>query len=264
MSRIAAIGNLSVDVVANQPPRPGGTAFFSAHALAQLGASARIAVSCAPRDRPLFRSLETLALPLRWHESPHTTAFRFRYSRTGNRIMRLEAVGGPWAARDAVDAVGDADWVHVGALLRTDFRRATLQALAADRKLLVDGQGLVRTTRLGPLRRDGQIGDVLQFLTILKLDAEEATLLVGDADPESLTALNVPEVLLTLGSRGAAVITRSRIDGVPAANVDDVRDPTGAGDTFSAGYLAARADGAEPVEAARRATQVVGEFLSRK
>ena len=54
----------------------------------------------------------------------------------------------------------DATWVHVGALVRTDFPTETLAALAtAERRLLVDAQGLVRTPALGPLRTNGQIGD---------------------------------------------------------------------------------------------------------
>ena len=264
MTQIAAIGNLSVDVIAEQPPRPGGTVFFSALTLARLRAPARVTVSCAGRDRPLFQALEELSHPPGWHESEHTTAFRFRYTRTGRRAMRVVAVGASWSPQDAVEAVGDAEWVHVGALLRTDFRPATLEALAAGRRLLIDGQGLVRTARTGPLRRDRRVGGVLRFATILKLDSEDAELLVGGADPEKLTALNVPEVLLTLGARGSAVITPSRIDSVPAHEIDDVRDPTGAGDTFSAAYLVARVAGAAPLEAARSSSATVAEFLSRR
>lgn len=264
MTQIAAIGNLSVDVVAEQPPSPGGTVFFSARTLARLGAPARVTVSCASRDRPLFRALEELPQPPTWRESPETTAFRFRYTRGGRRVMRVEAVGASWSPQDALEAVGDADWVHVGALLRTDFRHATLEALASGRKLLVDGQGLLRTARIGPLRRDRRLGDVLQFVTMLKLDSGEAQLLVGDTEPERLAALGVPEVLLTLGAKGAVVVTRARIEGVPAHDVDEVGDPTGAGDTFSAAYLVARVAGAAPLEAARSASATAGEFLSRR
>jgi 2-dehydro-3-deoxygluconokinase len=87
---------------------------------------------------------------------------------------------------------------------------------------------------------------------------------VGDTEPERLAALGVPEVLLTLGAEGAVVVTRARIEGVPAHDVDEVGDPTGAGDTFSAAYLVARVAGAAPLEAARSASATVGEFLSRR
>ena len=263
---LAAIGNLSVDVVDEQPPRPGGTVFFSACALDLLEAPAQAALSCAAADRAMaMRKLAGLSLPVRWYESSDTTTFGFRYSRTGRRIMRLEAVGASWGREQALEAVGGAGWVHVGSLLRTDFPRETLAALAGEgRNLLVDGQGLVRLPQRGPLRRDGRIGDILRFVTILKLDHEEAALLGGKADPEKLAQLDVPEVLLTLGPKGAAVIANGRLEAVPPPDVPEDVDSIGAGDTFSAAYLVARAAGAEPVEAARRATEIVGAFLAEK
>ena len=68
--------------------------------------------------------------------------------------------------------------------------------------------------------------------------------------------------ILTLGSRGCYVITRQSIDHVPARPVVGPVDPTGAGDTFSASYLTARAAGMGPAEAAERATIDVAAFLS--
>ena len=265
MSRIAAIGNLSRDVVAGGAPQIGGGVYYSARALARRGADARVAVAAADRDKnELLPALEGLGLPIRWYASRETTQYSFEY-RGERRIMYQTAVADPWGADQALEAVGDASWVHVGALTRTDFPEATLAALAAGgRKLLVDGQGLVRTPTIGPLQTDGAIGDVLAYVSILKLDDEEAEALVGSAAPEALRSLEVPEVLLTLGSSGAFVVTPTGVEHLLAQSVDGAVDPTGAGDTFAAGYLAARAGGAEPVEAARHATQLVGEFLSRR
>ncbi|MGH7541250.1 MAG: carbohydrate kinase family protein, partial [Gemmatimonadota bacterium] len=153
--------------------------------------------------------------------------------------------------------------VHVGALVRTDFPVETLAALAADgRRLLVDAQGLVRRADLGPLHTDGDVGDALSHVSILKLNDEEAETLVGSAAPEALQALGVPEVILTLGSKGSCVITQHEIVDVPAREVVGRVDPTGAGDTFSAAYLTARAAGLDPVAAAERATETVAAFLS--
>ncbi len=138
-----------------------------------------------------------------------------------------------------------------------------LAALAeGGRSLLVDAQGLVRRADLGPLRTDGEIGDVLRHVRILKLNDEEAETLVGSAEPGSLRSLGVPEVILTLGSHGSYVITPHALERVPAEVVSDSVDPTGAGDTFSATYLTRRSAGANPVEAARAATDTVAEFLA--
>jgi sugar/nucleoside kinase (ribokinase family) len=264
VTALAAIGNLSLDRIDDAMPRAGGAVFYSARALQRLGADARVAVSCGEDDlETLEPALDDIALPVRWYLSETTNAYRFRYSSTGRRIMRLDALGKTWQPDEAVDAVSDATWIHVGALVRTDFPRKTLAALAGGgRKLLVDGQGLLRTPAHGPLRSNRDIGDVLRFVTFLKLDQDEAELLAGTAALDSSHVLGVPEVVVTMGRRGSYVVTRDGIvAGAEAGRVQGPVDPTGAGDTYSAAYLVARSRGAEPVEAARSATEVVAELL---
>jgi sugar/nucleoside kinase (ribokinase family) len=257
------IGNLSLDSVDGEPPRPGGTVLYSARALAALGVEVRVGASCAAADKAgLLSPFEALGLPVRWYESEITTAYAFHYE-GDRRVMQQRAVGDPWPPERALEAVGDADWVHVGALVRTDFPEETLAVLVeGGHALLVDAQGLVRTPALGALRIDDQIGDVLRHVSILKLDEEEARTLVRSAKPERLLSLNVSEVILTLGSRGAYIVTPHAIEQVPADEVPGVRDPTGAGDTFSAAYVAARARGEMPVAAAFMATSSVAAFLA--
>jgi sugar/nucleoside kinase (ribokinase family) len=259
---IATVGHLTRDVVAGEPPRPGGAVFYSARALARIGAPARVAASCALGDRTqLLPPLEAFRLPVTWYESSLTTGYSFHYEGE-RRIMRQDAVGDPWNAEQAIEAVGDARWVHVGALVRSDFPEATLAALADGRRLLVDAQGLVRTADLGPLQTDGEIGEALRYVAILKLNDEEAETLVGSAEPDALRSLDVPEVILTLGSQGSFVVTGRHIEHVPARVVVGPVDPTGAGDTFSAAYLTARAAGSDPAAAADTATRTVAAFLS--
>jgi sugar/nucleoside kinase (ribokinase family) len=263
MTGLAVIGNLSRDVVAGGAPRAGGGVFWSTRALARLGEQAVVTAACSAADRPLLvPPLEAFGLPVTWHESSSTTAYSFHYE-GDRRIMWQDAVGDPWTARQAVTAVGDAAWVNVCALTRTDFPAETLAALAAEgRQLLVDLQGLVRTATVGPLQTDEHIGDVLHHIEVLKLNDEEAETLVGSAEPAALLSLGVPEVLLTLGSRGAWVVTPDLVEHVSAVPVEGAVDPTGAGDSYSVAYLMRRAAGAEPVEAARAAAATVSAFLA--
>ena len=263
MSPIAVLGHISRDVVEGGAPRPGGGVFYATRALSHLGAEAHARASCSAEDRPaLLPPLEAFGLPVTWHESSATTAYSFHYE-GDRRVMWQDAIGDPWTTEQALDAAADALWVDVCALTRTDFPPETLAALASDgRQLLVDLQGLVRTATVGPLHTDDDIGDVLHHVEILKLNDEEAETLVGSAEPERLHALDVPEVILTLGSRGAWVVTRDLVEHVPAEPVDGDVDPTGAGDTYSVAYLVQRAAGAEPVEAARVAAATVAAFLA--
>jgi sugar/nucleoside kinase (ribokinase family) len=262
MSSVAALGHITRDVVDGAAPRPGGGVFYAARALARLGADAHVRASCSAEDRAtLIPPLEEFGLPVAWQESSTTTAYSFHYE-GDRRIMWQDAVGDSWTPEQAVEGAGDATWIDVCALTRTDFPPATLAALdPGGRQLLVDLQGLVRTPTIGPLQTDADIGDVLAYVEILKLNDEEAKTLVGDAEPEHLRALGVPEVILTLGSQGAWVVTEDLAEYVPAQPVDGSVDPTGAGDTYSVTYLVQRAAGAEPVEAARVAAATVSEFL---
>ena len=265
IARIAVIGNLARDVVAGAAPRAGGGVLYGALALARLGADAAAAAACAESDRPLLvPPLEASGLPVTWHPSRTSAAFAFHYDED-DRVMTLEGVGEPWTPEQALAAADDARYVHVGALVRTDFPERTLAALSTGgRTVLVDAQGLVRTPELGPLRKDGEIGDVLRHVTILKLNEGEAAVIAGGTEVEALRSLGVPEVVLTLGSRGSLVVTQSTEDTVPAAPIDARVDPTGAGDSFAAAYLAFRSDGIEPGAAAERSSRFVSALLAER
>jgi sugar/nucleoside kinase (ribokinase family) len=221
-----------------------------------------VSAACSADDRPLLLPpLEAFGLPVTWHASSQTTAYSFHYE-GDRRIMWQDAVGDPWTPEQAVGAAADATWVNVCALTRTDFPPKTLAALSEGRRLLVDLQGLVRTPSVGPLHTDEHIGDVLGHIDVLKLNDEEAVTLVGSADPEKLLQLGIQEIILTLGSQGAWIVTPDLVEHVPAVPVAGPVDPTGAGDSYSVTYLARRAAGAEPVEAARAAAETVSTFLA--
>jgi sugar/nucleoside kinase (ribokinase family) len=163
-----------------------------------------------------------------------------------------------WVAR-GLDGAG---WVQVAALRRKEFRPDALVELARGRKLLLDGQGLVRAPSPGALVTDADYdAAVLEHVTVLKLSEFEAGLL-GGLEEESLRRFGVPELVVTLGSQGALVLDRTGLQHVPGRPVEPTADPTGAGDAFGAAYLVARADGNGPVGAARRACGVVADLLS--
>jgi sugar/nucleoside kinase (ribokinase family) len=165
-----------------------------------------------------------------------------------------------WAA----PALRDAGWILVAGLVRSHFPPETLAVLARDgRRLLLDGQGLVRVARCGPLERDADVDRaVFEHLAVLKLSEGEARALVGSTESDALRSLGVPEVLLTLGSEGAVVVTGDVAAPIAPQPTSGSVDPTGAGDAFSFAYLDGRARGLDPVPAAERAAHVAAEVIS--
>jgi sugar/nucleoside kinase (ribokinase family) len=252
---IALVGNLSRDFIPGQAPRVGGGPFHGARALHRLRVPARVVARCATRDRDqMLPPLVRLGTPVRYVAGESTATFAFHYE--GDvRHMRIETLGDSWAPRDLPDLPDAVRWVHVAPLARSDFPTETIAALARRRRVSFDGQGLVRSARVGPLALDDDFDrDLLRHIWILKLAEEEAEV-VGDP-----TALGVREVVVTYGSRGSTVYVGGRAEYVPAHAID--REPTGAGDAFSVSYVHARSAGFSPAAAARRATAVVASLLS--
>ncbi|MGL6278386.1 MAG: PfkB family carbohydrate kinase, partial [Gaiella sp.] len=265
MPRAAIIGNLVLDEVAGAPPRPGGAVFYCGRALRLLHAAADVVLvcRCAEQHRALLLpAVEELGFPVVWRAAERTTRFAFHYE-GDRRIMQLHDNGDPWTPDDVdgwvADAIGDAEWVLVGALTRDDFPHATLaQLVDRGHRVVVDAQGLVRYGTLGPLRSDGLVDRaVLDDVTVLKLNDEEADLLAGGHEPEHLRALGIAEVVLTLGSQGAVVATEDGVTRIAAVPVEGPVDPTGAGDSFLVAYLLERLRGATPEAAGTSASAFV-------
>lgn len=188
--------------------------------------------------------------------------------------MRIEQVGDPWTIEEARDwvreALGPCEWVHVAPLMRGDFSAEALAEIARDRLISLDGQGLARVRGEGPLMLDSDFDrDLLRPLTALKLAEEEALALfeageLSDIGTGELATLEVPEVLITRGSRGVLVYAEGELSELPARPPVPEIDATGAGDAFAAIYIASRAHGRPPLMAARRAAAFVGAVLSRR
>ena len=221
----------------------------------------------AQRDATVFaHALADIPVPVTVVEAQTTSAFSLDYDGE-QRTMRVDAVGDPWSTT-VLDGAGiDTAWVHLAALLRGEFPAEAIAHLdAAGHRISLDGQGLVRLARPGPMRVDDEYDpDILARLSVLKLADDEATVLAGGEFTEATAlALGVPEILVTFGSAGADLY----VDGA-RAHVNAPRrvtgvHTTGSGDMFAVSYAAARAAGAEPIDAARAACELVAEVLERR
>jgi sugar/nucleoside kinase (ribokinase family) len=263
---VAVIGNVTRDTVAGGEPRVGGPVYYAGRALRVLRARGRIVTRSHPADRrALVSRVVALGLPVAWSAGERTAAFSLRYDGE-QREMTVEELGDPWTTADARGwagrGLGRADWVLVGALARSDFPAATLAELGRGRRLLLDGQGLARPARTGPVELDADFDpDSLRSVTMLKLAEDEALALAGSAEPDAVRTLGVPEIVVTFGARGSLVVTPRGVDRIPVRPVEGRVDPTGAGDAFCAAYLESRAAGHAPASAARRASALVAGLL---
>lgn len=254
---IALLGNLARDTFPEAPPHVGGGPYHGAVALSRMQIEARIYARCALEDRDaLFSPVSTLVRSAEYLPGSSTSAFRIEHHDAG-RSFEVLGIGDTWQPSELPSIPAAAVWIHVAPLLRSDFPAETLAELGRGRRLSLDGQGLVRRSKLGPLELDADYDpDVLRHVSVLKLSEEEAEVL---GDP---AALPVPEVVVTRGPKGSTVITDGREEHVPAVRVGGHR--TGTGDAFAVAYVAARSEGERPLAAARHASGFVASLLASR
>jgi ribokinase len=127
------------------------------------------------------------------------------------------------------------------------------------------GRELGAVTILNPAPVRPLPASVLQLVDVLTPNETEAKVLAGRSpefhiDPETvareLLAYGVKQVVMTLGEKGALIVTGSSTTHVPAHILSAI-DTTGAGDAFNAGLAVALAFGA-PLEPAVRFAVVTG------
>ena len=108
--------------------------------------------------------------------------------------------------------------------------------------------------------------DLIAGADILRCNEDEAALLSGVSDvPQAvgILAKRFPVVVATLGSEGALVWEDGTLTHVPVAPIDEMVDPTGAGDSFNAGILAGLASGGSVVQAAHRAAEISAKCVTQ-
>lgn len=182
----------------------------------------------------------------------------------------VDAAGraGPAGGTRGADAAGGAAWLHLSAypLFDPGSAPAALAALATARE--VGLRVSVDAASAGPLAAAGGAAhDWLRGIDLLFANLDEARVLVGDpaADPvdaaRSLTVL-ARSVVVKLGAAGAIRVDGDRLVRVDAVPVEVV-DPTGAGDAFAAGLLAAELAGADAVTALRAGAALGARAVSQ-
>ncbi|MEA2928422.1 MAG: 2-dehydro-3-deoxygluconokinase [Hyphomicrobiales bacterium] len=130
----------------------------------------------------------------------------------------------------------------------------------------------------GNFRPRGWKGDVTRTRTVFtealkRVDIalptfDDEAVLWGDTNPaatvERLQAFGIPEIVVKNGPNNALVAHKTSREEVAVPEVVVPIDTTAAGDSFNAGYLAARLSGAEPTAAVGAAHSLAGQVIRHR
>jgi sugar/nucleoside kinase (ribokinase family) len=263
---LTLIGHITRDLIrigGRAASVPGGTVHYAGVAYARLGAMVNVLTKLAPEGASdLTALLRESGCSVQIGRSRSTTEFENALTDDlQSREQHVSSVADPFEPADM--PLLRSDIVHLGPLTSADMDRRFLQAAAERSALLVlDIQGCVR--RLQGRRVVAapwpDAAHVLPLCQVIKADLEEASIVTGLRDPASsaraLHALGAREVLLTLAERGSWVASADAVSYVAPVEPHAAVDSTGAGDSYTAGYVFARLQGAPILTAARFAAAV--------
>jgi sugar/nucleoside kinase (ribokinase family) len=225
---------------------PGGCAYYGAHTHRGLGAEVRL-LTAVGQDFACEAALAGLDAVVA--RAGRTTLFTNEYPPDGLRVQRLEALAPPVAPEALPATWRTADLLHLAPVLQEIDLERWAGAVRA-RLVGIGVQGWIKIAGAnGTVVQRPWSTDVLaRGLVGAACVGEED--LVAQGDLLDRLTRHVPVVAFTHGARGADVIVGGRTSRVGTYTTREI-DPTGAGDTFAAGFLLALARGADPAEAAR-------------
>ena len=253
MDDIAVVGHVAVDKVIthyNERAQLGGPPTYFAVVCQRLGKSVEAATKVGG-DLPVeFASrLKELGIHRKGMviDDAESTRFVLDY-RGADRSLRVESVCEEIGPEDILELPE----VVLLAPIVGEVPASTVSSIDAD-VIALDPQGFLRD-----IRPDGSImprrwfdEGLLRRLTIYKSSEEELRLITEDANTlrglETIIRLGAEVAVATMGGEGALLVTRRGRFRVPALEISEVLDPTGAGDAFMGALFSVYLDGEEPL-----------------
>ena len=263
MTEICCIGHITRDrIITQDPPNTvysaGGSAYYVAWAFQALSHDVdfQLVTSVSREMMSEVERLREAGVSVKSFESPDNVFFENKYGKNmDNRTQRVLAKSAPFTI-EQLEGI-EARVFHLGTLLADDFAPEVVEYLATKGDVSIDVQGYMRYVK-GEQVYSTEWNDKLRLLkhtAILKVNEWECQTLTGITDPfvaaEQIHTWGVREVIVTLGGGGSIIYAEGKFYETPAYPPSKLVDATGCGDTYSAGYLYARAKGMSYEESGR-------------
>ena len=261
MKDICCIGHITKDKIVT-PNRTvymaGGPSFYFSYAINQLPKDVTFSLVTAmdPTEKEPVEKMLKAGIDVSMNASRNTVFFENIYGENQNeRKQRVLAKADPFTIQQLEHV--DAKVFHLGSLLADDFPTEVVEYLSSKGRVSIDVQGYLREVRdekVYPIDWKEKL-KVLKHTYYLKVNETEMETITGLKDAHEAAKLihawGVTEVIITLGSEGSLVYVDDKFYEIPAYPPHEVVDATGCGDTYSAGYLYKRLQGATPTEAGK-------------
>lgn len=252
MYDICAIGHITKDKIINPSSEKhllGGTAYYFSMALKDFGLRYRLITAVGKQEAFVLDDLRSSGIDVTGLESAYTVYFENIYQQDqDHREQNVLERASPFTISALPEM--QARFFHLGPLLHEDIDPEVIVGLASRGKISLDVQGMLRYTDGKQVKyRDWSAKkECLPYVSILKANTHEMEIITGRANVEEgarcLADWGVEEVIITQGSKGSLIYTQNIFYKIPAFRPVQIVDATGCGDTYMAGYLYKKIQGA--------------------
>ncbi len=249
--RILAFGNPVYDVISTpalvRSDRVlSGCSTNACLAVARLGVQATLVGSVGPDYKDtLERDLQERHVDHCLSVSGQTGGFSLiYYDDHGNRELSLLGIADP--IHSYTGGYQDYDFILIGPILgEVDAALVKQVHAATDLPILTDPQGLLRNQNQGQIYHEmtQDFADIARISTIVKANELETKVVTGidpRLDPEgavkALYGFGCKIAVTTIAEAGSIIYDGHRLYVIPAFKTNAI-DPTGAGDTYAAGFI---------------------------
>lgn len=260
---ICCIGHITHDIIITPSScfhLPGGTAYYFSKALNKLPkriSFCTVTAMAADGDK-IIDELKSEGIDIKKEQSASTICFENCYGDSpDDRTQRVLDKADPFRANH-VSGI-ESKIYHLGSLLNDDFPLEMVEELSSHGRISIDAQGFLRKVEGENVYPCDWLGKekFLKNTYYLKVNEGEMKALTATNDPHEaaklIEAWGVKELIITLGSEGSIIYAQGKAHKIPAYKPKQTVDPTGCGDTYCAGYLYKRLQGATIEDAGRYA-----------
>jgi sugar/nucleoside kinase (ribokinase family) len=264
---IVVVGTVGYDTVETQVGKVtdalGGSAVYFALAarfFAPVSMVAAVGSDFKPEHQQILSERNVDLRGLERREGP-TFRWHARYHEDLNKRDTIKTELNVFAdfTPDLLPDQRRADYLFL-ANISPELQEAVLSQMTSPKLVAADTMNLwIETSRSSLIR-------MLSKIDILTVNDEEVRLLSGEHNlvkaGRAVLKMGPSVVLVKRGEYGVLQFSSESMFAVPAYPLEEVIDPTGAGDTFAGGFMGHLARGARLNEAALRSAAVYGTILA--
>lgn len=243
--RVAVLGPIAKDEVfvdGKKHISMGGIPFYVGKALQSLGVPCTLFVSHAKDDLNWVKE-QLRGLELVHFFSEKTLCFRLKYSSENPDQRVHETFYSPnKTGIGVVESLEEFDYIIMGPLFYGDVDESLFEKLK-HKKIVLGNFGMFNYAEGNKMvkKHPEKALAIMRYLEYLFLDEQEAKFVAQKKSLEEAVSLlqqHVKKIVITKGSKGSEIFVGSKKFTIPAFPPKKLVDPTGAGDTYLAAFVA--------------------------